>query len=254
MILLAERDDFGLLNAAKSYHCSVHVVSELSGIHPRILLVSETMLNETVETQLQPMRNQGTTLLLLAEHAGNDGSWDYVFAKPYSADSIVRIALALSGRSVRASASDHSKMTEACLKALQVPEHLLGFRYLKIATEYLFSRENMHTVSMMKEIYPRIAAHFGTTPVMADRAIRHSVEVSWNRCDPAVLRAYLGYGSEDKKGMPTNAEYLFMLYERVRMLVGVTQEHERILKLQRKIPPLSGSTEVIDESVQDMVK
>lgn len=54
--------------------------------------------------------------------------------------------------------------------------------------------------------------------------------------------------------MPTNAEYLFMLYERVRMLIGVTQEHERILKLQRKIPPLSGSTEVIDESVQDMVK
>lgn len=254
MILLAERDNFGLINLAETYHCSVQLVSELPSVHPSILLVSETMLNETMIRQLRLMRHQGTTLLLLAENACNDGSWDYVFAKPYSADSIIRIALALSGRSVKASISDVSKMTEACLKTLQVPEHLLGYRYLKVATEYMLSRENIHAVSMMKEIYPRIATHFGTTSVMADRAIRHAVEVSWNRCDSAVLRAYLGYGSEDKKGMPTNAEYLFMLYERVRMLVGVTQEHERILKLQRRISPSSDHVEVIDESTKNMVK
>jgi two-component system response regulator (stage 0 sporulation protein A) len=68
-----------------------------------------------------------------------------------------------------------------------------------------------------KLLYPTIAKRYDTTPSRVERAIRHSIEVAWNRGQIDVLDAVFGYTINTRKGKPTNSEFIAMLSDKLRM-------------------------------------
>ena len=112
------------------------------------------------------------------------------------------------------------RLIESCLAALSVRRHLLGARYLKMAALRVHRAPNPYAVSMMRDVYPAIGDAYDTNAVMASRAMRHAIERAWKDGDRAVQRSYFGYSAADKRGVPTNAEFVYAVRERVRLLGG----------------------------------
>ena len=68
---------------------------------------------------------------------------------------------------------------------------------------------------MTKVLYPEVAKRFSTTPSRVERAIRHAIEVAWDRGDLETLQKYFGYTVSNSKGKPTNSEFIAMIADRL---------------------------------------
>lgn len=71
--------------------------------------------------------------------------------------------------------------------------------------------------AVTKVLYPEVAKHFGTTPSRVERAIRHAIEVAWDRGDLETLQKYFGYTVNSTKGKPTNSEFIAMIADRLQL-------------------------------------
>ena len=72
-----------------------------------------------------------------------------------------------------------------------------------------------HTNAVTKVLYPAVAKKFGTTSSRVERAIRHAIEVAWDRGDLETLQKYFGYTVSNAKGKPTNSEFIAMISDRL---------------------------------------
>ena len=97
-----------------------------------------------------------------------------------------------------------------------VPAHIKGYHYLREAI--LMVINNMDLLGgITKELYPMIAEKFNTTPSRVERAIRHAIEVAWNRGRIETINKIFGYTIHDEKGKPTNGEFIAMIADRLRL-------------------------------------
>lgn len=102
------------------------------------------------------------------------------------------------------------------LHTLAVPAHIKGYQYLREAIS--LTLQNMDLInSVTKELYPMVAKRFGTTPSRAERAIRHAIEVAWDRGDVDVLSGFFGYTIRSDRGKPTNSEFIALVADRLRL-------------------------------------
>ena len=91
-----------------------------------------------------------------------------------------------------------------------VPAHIKGYQYLREAI--IITVNDMEAInSVTKVLYPTVAKKFDTTPSRVERAIRHAIEVAWDRGDLEVLQKYFGYTVSNIKGKPTNSECIAMI-------------------------------------------
>ena len=97
-----------------------------------------------------------------------------------------------------------------------VPAHIKGYQYLREAI--MMAVEDMDAVSAItKVLYPSIAKKYKTTSSRVERAIRHAIEVAWDRGDIETLQSYFGYTVSGVKGKPTNSEFISMIADRLRL-------------------------------------
>lgn len=97
-----------------------------------------------------------------------------------------------------------------------VPAHIKGYQYLRDAITLVV--ENMDLISAVtKELYPTIAAMNNTTPSRVERAIRHAIELSWNRGKLETLNKLFGYTVQNDKGKPTNSEFIAIISDKLRL-------------------------------------
>ncbi|NLW01013.1 MAG: sporulation transcription factor Spo0A [Clostridiales bacterium] len=97
-----------------------------------------------------------------------------------------------------------------------VPAHIKGYHYLREAI--LMVVKDMDLLGgITKELYPMIAEKFNTTPSRVERAIRHAIEVAWNRGRVETINKIFGYTIHDEKGKPTNGEFIAMIADRMRI-------------------------------------
>ncbi|HOD02730.1 MAG TPA: sporulation initiation factor Spo0A C-terminal domain-containing protein, partial [Clostridiales bacterium] len=71
--------------------------------------------------------------------------------------------------------------------------------------------------SVTKLLYPTVAKNFTTTSSRVERAIRHAIEVAWDRGDVDVLSSYFGYTIQNTRGKPTNSEFIAMISDKLRL-------------------------------------
>lgn len=102
------------------------------------------------------------------------------------------------------------------LLELGVPAHLEGYEFLKQAFQMCLD-DTKAIRGITKIIYPEIAKSNDTTPMRVERAIRHAVEVAWNRGDLDVFSRYFGNTVSPGRGRPTNCEFIATVAEKIRM-------------------------------------
>ena len=107
------------------------------------------------------------------------------------------------------------RITET-IQRVGIPAHIKGYHYIRTAiTMMTDDMELAHSVT--KILYPAVAKKFDTTPQRVERAIRHAIEVAWNRGDPAVLNEMFGYTIDSERGKPTNSEFIAMISDKIRL-------------------------------------
>lgn len=117
--------------------------------------------------------------------------------------------------------TDLEVMVTEIIHQIGVPAHIKGYHYLREAI--ILSVNNPEIInSITKQLYPTVAKKFHTTSSRVERAIRHGIEVAWDRGDVDVLNSYFGYTIHIGRGKPTNSEFIAMIADKLRLKLKVS--------------------------------
>lgn len=158
------------------------------------------------------------SILIEASEAGAD----VCLLKPFEMStlsehiiSIVRMRSRNNVNDLNQNADMESQVTKI-IHQIGVPAHIKGYQYLR--TAILMTIEDNDIInSVTKVLYPTVAKKYGTTTSRVERAIRHAIEVAWDRGDVDTLNSYFGYTIQNSRGKPTNSEFIAMIADNLRL-------------------------------------
>ena len=102
------------------------------------------------------------------------------------------------------------------LHELGIPSHIKGYQYIREGISIIFDRPE--TIGgITKELYPELAEKFDTTVSRVERAIRHAIEVSWNRGSWDLMEEVFGHSVDIDKAKPTNSEFIVTIADKLRL-------------------------------------
>lgn len=110
---------------------------------------------------------------------------------------------------------DYKSLITKIIHAMGVPAHIKGYHYIRYAIELVI--EDMDLLSAVtKELYPKVAKEFDSTPSRVERAIRHAIEVVWKRGNERVIKEFFSHNlSEDMK--PTNSQFIARIADKIKV-------------------------------------
>ena len=147
---------------------------------------------------------------------------DLCLLKPYNIESLCEHINSLASRREVSGGepSDRTPDIETqvtkIIHQIGVPAHIKGYQYLRTAI-LLTVRDNDIINSVTKVLYPSVAKKYQTTTSRVERAIRHAIEVAWDRGDVDTLNSYFGYTVQNNRGKPTNSEFIAMIADNLRL-------------------------------------
>ncbi len=148
---------------------------------------------------------------------------DYYFLKPFDVNVLAQRITQLSNwQNNKSEVVDLRKTNDLVITVseimhqLGVPAHIKGYLYLREAIILSVNDSEMMS-SVTKILYPTVAKRYATTSSRVERAIRHAIEVAWDRGDVDVLSSYFGYTIHNSRGKPTNSEFIAMISDKLRL-------------------------------------
>ncbi len=162
----------------------------------------------------------------LTEYAANAAAGlgvRYFMAKPCRVQTVVeRLAEILQAeeqekrQEIRRADVNIETMVTSVIHEIGVPAHIKGYQYLREAIKIAVN--DMEVINAItKVLYPQVAKAFSTTPSRVERAIRHAIEVAWDRGDLETLQRFFGYTVSNTKGKPTNSEFIALIADRLQL-------------------------------------
>ena len=142
--------------------------------------------------------------------------FDYYFIKPYSADYLLYRTEELLQTSYSQPVYDLEYEVSEILHTMGVPAHIKGYSLLRQAIIMVINEPEVITL-VTKRLYPELAKANQTTASRVERAIRHAIEVAWDRGNVEVMNDYFGYTISNMRGKPTNSEFIAMISDRMRL-------------------------------------
>jgi two-component system response regulator (stage 0 sporulation protein A) len=155
---------------------------------------------------------------------------DYYIVKPFDMNSLTnrirqlkysfipnnnKVNNTLSGKFISKYINLEAKVTNI-LHEIGVPAHIRGYHYIREAI--ILAVNDIDVLNYItKELYPSIAKKCNTTPSRVERAIRHAIEVAWNRGKVDAIDEIFGYTVNNHKGKPTNSEFIALIADRLRL-------------------------------------
>ncbi len=160
-----------------------------------------------------------------------DAGASYYFLKPFDINTMAERIIQLSGWKNEISPvvvkdnvvtdPELELMVTEIIHQIGVPAHIKGYHYLREAI--ILSVKNSEIInSVTKLLYPTVAKNHGTTSSRVERAIRHAIEVAWDRGDIDVLNSYFGYTIQNDRGKPTNSEFIAMISDKLRLRLKIS--------------------------------
>ncbi len=155
----------------------------------------------------------------------------YYFLKPFDINAMAERIIRLSGWRNEISPvvvkdnvvtdPELELMVTEIIHQIGVPAHIKGYHYLREAI--ILSVKNSEIInSVTKLLYPTVAKNHGTTSSRVESAIRHAIEVAWDRGDIDVLNSYFGYTIQNDRGKPTNSEFIAMISDKLRLRLKIS--------------------------------
>ena len=159
--------------------------------------------------------NASDTIRLAGELGAN-----YYVLKPFEmVDLEERIIDTFTGRSkktINLYSNNLEKSISKLLHELGMPSHIKGYQYIREAIAMVYEKPDI-AGAITKELYPELAIRFNTTVSRVERAIRHAIEVSWNRGDWDLMEEVFGHSIDYDKAKPTNSEFIVTLADKLRL-------------------------------------
>ena len=154
----------------------------------------------------------------------------YYFLKPFDVNIMAERIIKLSGwknektplvlNNSTVGDNELEIMVTEIMHEIGVPAHIKGYHYLR--ESIILSVKNSEIInSVTKLLYPTIAKSYSTTASRVERAIRHAIEVAWDRGDIDVLNSYFGYTIQNQRGKPTNSEFIAMISDKLRLKLKI---------------------------------
>ncbi len=147
----------------------------------------------------------------------------YLMLKPCDMTAVVeRLQEIRSGENLRSASIPRidkagiESMVTSIIHEIGVPAHIKGYQYLREAI--IIAVNDMDVINAItKVLYPQVAKTFATTPSRVERAIRHAIEVAWDRGDLDTLQRFFGYTVSNTKGKPTNSEFIALIADKLQL-------------------------------------
>lgn len=204
-LIQTERPDVVVMDLVLMNLDGPEVLSRISAMeHPPYVLVVSGFLHEGL---VQEVASLGA---------------DYMMLKPCRPSALLercrQLAAGVEPQTAVGAGRDESLelRVTSIIHEIGVPAHIKGYQYLREAIR--LAVEDMEVINAVtKVLYPTVARKFGTTPSRVERAIRHAIEVAWDRGDLETLQKYFGYTVSNAKGKPTNSEFIAMIADRLQL-------------------------------------
>ena len=238
--VLAEQNDFEVVGMATN---GLEIINIIKDKQPDIVLLDIIMpqidgltVMEKVKTD-KDVTKEPTFIVISAvgresvtEDAFNMGATYYIM-KPFDNQMLInRIRYVKSNKKLldnkrAALVTDNSEaVSDRSLEAditeiipdIGIPAHIQGYQYLRDSI-MLSVKDNDVINSITKILYPTIAKKYQTTSSRVERAIRHAIEVAWNRGNTDTLNGLFGYTISNGKGKPTNSEFIALIADKIRL-------------------------------------
>ena len=223
--VIEKSEEFRVVGVASDGRAALELVQEKK---PQILL-SEIVLPEldglglldSIASLQQKPKTIIISSLYRAEIVRQAVEKDAVFfmPKPFTPESLLermRQAMHLSASEPENDLQVLQRKVTALIHDVGVPAHIKGYQYVREAI--IIAVMDMDVINAVtKVLYPEVARRFNTTSSRVERAVRHAIEVAWDRGDLETLQRYFGYTVSNAKGKPTNSEFIAMLADKIRL-------------------------------------
>lgn len=151
---------------------------------------------------------------------------DYYILKPFDLEVLgTRIRQLANGQSTTVHPPVKSKNLDVevtrIIHQMGVPAHIKGYQYLRDAILLVIDEVSL-LGAITKELYPMIAEKYQTTPSRVERAIRHAIELAWDRGNVEMMNRFFGYTINVERGKPTNSEFIAMVADKLRMQTKIS--------------------------------
>jgi two-component system response regulator (stage 0 sporulation protein A) len=150
----------------------------------------------------------------------------YFFLMPFDVEIMVERIMKIAGVSTEKNAGIHNGvagsepdlelMVTEIIHQIGVPAHIKGYHYVRESI-ILAVKQTEIINSVTKLLYPTVARKYNTTASRVERAIRHAIEVAWDRGDVDTLNSYFGYTIHNGRGKPTNSEFVALIADKLRL-------------------------------------
>ncbi len=231
---LQRNDGFQVLGMANDGEQAIRMITEQK---PKVLVLDMMLAKKdgisvlkaisTLPQKPAVLATSGFITDYVASAAANLGV-RYLMLKPCDTGAVVERLEELRGtdlhRSERRSSTPVGieSMVTGIIHEIGVPAHIKGYQYLREAI--IIAVKDMDVINAItKVLYPQVAKAFQTTPSRVERAIRHAIEVAWDRGDLDTLQRFFGYTVSNTKGKPTNSEFIALIADKLQLQLKGSQ-------------------------------
>lgn len=217
--LICDKDGYKVMSLLDSQHFDV-LLMDVFMPHADGIDVLEHITDSALEKPLVLVLSSVDSTEF-EEQMINAGA-DYYFIKPVSPQSVSKRIERLSvwkkdkRKQSTAPSADIDIVISDIMRQIGVPAHIKGYQYLRTAIKLSVNDSEM-LASVTKLLYPTVAKMYNTTSSRVERAIRHAIEVAWDRGDVDVLSSYFGYTIQSQRGKPTNSEFIAMIADKLKL-------------------------------------
>ena len=146
---------------------------------------------------------------------------NYYILKPFDLDNLKSRIYDITNKKENNKNIDfyHSNLQVSITKMLHelgIPSHIKGYQYIREAVGIIFEKPEV-IGGITKELYPELASKYNTTVSRVERAIRHAIEVSWNRGNLDFMEEIFGFSVDIDKAKPTNSEFMVTIADKLRL-------------------------------------
>lgn len=226
---LQKMDGFRVVGSANDGEMAMRRITELK---PQILVLDLmlakrdgiSILKALAAADQRPatLVTSGFVTEYVATTAANLGA-RYLMLKPCDMEALVerleeiRMGSKPKGKSQqRGEKTNIEALVTGIIHEIGVPAHIKGYQYLREAI--IIAVNDMDVINAItKVLYPQVAKTFQTTPSRVERAIRHAIEVAWDRGDLDTLQRFFGYTVSNTKGKPTNSEFIALIADKLQL-------------------------------------
>lgn len=218
----------------------ISVLTDIDKYKPDVVLMDTFMPNVDALGVMDSLKAKGKQLPVIMVMSGYDnprlekevleGGASYYLIKPFDFEILAERIAKLTSNNPDLTVihsfnnnrnSDLELMITEIIHQIGVPAHIKGYHYIREAIMLAVNNADIIN-SVTKQLYPAIAKKYQTTSSRVERAIRHAIEVAWDRGDIDVLNSYFGYTIHNERGKPTNSEFIAMIADKLRLRLKVS--------------------------------